>query len=189
MKSSRFIFSEISQKYPIIPFCARALEEKRAQLGLVECVNHDLLQPYPILHEKPGKYHCLCLILLLKQRYGASPEIDPGHRCIFREVESGDLIAYGLIQEFVGRFPIIASLSGFNSGDNIPDDLIDVPSEVSKPIASAQENYTEDEMIDTQVREPLRKQDEEVEANLFIEKIGNTNSDIKNEKFSKFEID
>lgn len=34
----------------------RALEEKRARFGLVECVNHDLLQPYPVLHEKPGKY-------------------------------------------------------------------------------------------------------------------------------------
>ena len=33
----------------------RALEEKRARLGLVECVNHDLLQPYPVLHEKSGK--------------------------------------------------------------------------------------------------------------------------------------
>ncbi|KAH7667578.1 Peptidase M24 methionine aminopeptidase protein [Dioscorea alata] len=54
MKSSRFIFSEISQKFPIMPFTARALEEKRARLGLVECVNHDLLQPYPVLHEKPG---------------------------------------------------------------------------------------------------------------------------------------
>lgn len=35
----------------------RALEEKRARLGLVECVNHELLQPYPVLHEKPGKKH------------------------------------------------------------------------------------------------------------------------------------
>lgn len=54
MKASRFIFSEISQKFPIMPFTARALEEKRARLGLVECMNHDLLQPYPVLHEKPG---------------------------------------------------------------------------------------------------------------------------------------
>jgi hypothetical protein len=38
-----------------MPFTARALEEKRARLGLVECVNHDLLQPYPVLHEKPGQ--------------------------------------------------------------------------------------------------------------------------------------
>eukprot|EP00245_Coleochaete_scutata_P016639 TRINITY_DN7851_c0_g1_i1.p1 TRINITY_DN7851_c0_g1~~TRINITY_DN7851_c0_g1_i1.p1 ORF type:complete len:397 (-),score=113.52 TRINITY_DN7851_c0_g1_i1:790-1980(-) len=54
MKASRFIFSEINQKFPIMPFTARALEEKRARLGLVECVNHELLQPYPVLHEKPG---------------------------------------------------------------------------------------------------------------------------------------
>ncbi|KAK4759383.1 hypothetical protein SAY87_022514 [Trapa incisa] len=67
MKASRFIFSEINQKFPIMPFSARlekcltfyllfcrVLEEKRARLGLVECVNHDLLQPYPVLHEKPG---------------------------------------------------------------------------------------------------------------------------------------
>lgn len=54
MKSSRFIFSEINQKFPIMPFSARALEEKRARLGLVECVNHELLEPYPVLQEKPG---------------------------------------------------------------------------------------------------------------------------------------
>ena len=41
--------------HDIFFFCSRALEEKRARLGLVECVNHDLLQPYPVLHEKPGK--------------------------------------------------------------------------------------------------------------------------------------
>lgn len=35
-------------------FLYRALEEKRARLGLVECMNHELLQPYPVLHEKPG---------------------------------------------------------------------------------------------------------------------------------------
>ncbi|XP_060211022.1 ERBB-3 BINDING PROTEIN 1-like isoform X2 [Lycium barbarum] len=54
MKASRFIFSKISQKFPIMPFTVRDLEEKRARLGLVECVNHELLQPYPVLHEKPG---------------------------------------------------------------------------------------------------------------------------------------
>nr|DAD26258.1 TPA_asm: hypothetical protein HUJ06_027726 [Nelumbo nucifera] len=67
MKSSRFIFSEINQKFPIMPFSARALEEKRARLGLVECVNHDLLQPYPVLHEKPGDFvaHIKFTVLLM----------------------------------------------------------------------------------------------------------------------------
>ncbi|GAB2272970.1 ERBB-3 BINDING PROTEIN 1 [Dionaea muscipula] len=67
MKASRFIFSEISQKFPIMPFTARSLEEKRARLGLVECVNHDLLQPYPVLHEKVGDYvaHVKFTVLLM----------------------------------------------------------------------------------------------------------------------------
>jgi curved DNA binding protein len=67
MKASRFIFSEISQKFPIMPFTARALEEKRARLGLVECMNHELLQPYPVLHEKPGDLvaHIKFTVLLL----------------------------------------------------------------------------------------------------------------------------
>ncbi|KAK9279804.1 hypothetical protein L1049_013486 [Liquidambar formosana] len=67
MKASRFIFSEISQKFPIMPFTARALEEKRARLGLLECVNHELLQPYPVLHEKPGDFvaHIKFTVLLM----------------------------------------------------------------------------------------------------------------------------
>jgi len=32
----------------------------------------------------------------------------------YSQVESGDLIAYGLIPEFVGRFPILVSLSALN---------------------------------------------------------------------------
>lgn len=67
MKASRFIFSEISQNFPIMPFTARALDEKRARLGLVECVNHELLQPYPVLHEKPGDFvaHIKFTVLLM----------------------------------------------------------------------------------------------------------------------------
>ncbi|XP_062166541.1 ERBB-3 BINDING PROTEIN 1-like [Alnus glutinosa] len=44
-----------------------ALDEKRARLGLVECVNHELLQPYPVLHEKPGDYvaHTKFTVLLM----------------------------------------------------------------------------------------------------------------------------
>ncbi|KAL9676575.1 hypothetical protein QQ045_004789 [Rhodiola kirilowii] len=67
MKASRFIFSEISQKFPLMPFTVRSLDEKRAKLGLVECVNHDLLQPYPVLHEKPGDFvaHIKFTVLLM----------------------------------------------------------------------------------------------------------------------------
>eukprot|EP00271_Cylindrocystis_brebissonii_P009353 TRINITY_DN24146_c0_g1_i1.p1 TRINITY_DN24146_c0_g1~~TRINITY_DN24146_c0_g1_i1.p1 ORF type:complete len:408 (-),score=109.82 TRINITY_DN24146_c0_g1_i1:322-1545(-) len=55
MRASRTIFSEINSKFAVMPFTARSLDEVRgARLGLVECVNHELLQPYPVLHEKPG---------------------------------------------------------------------------------------------------------------------------------------
>ncbi|KAF3454899.1 hypothetical protein FNV43_RR05347 [Rhamnella rubrinervis] len=60
MKTSRFIFREINKKFPIMLFSTRALDDEKARLGLVECVNHDLLQPYPILFEKPGE--CICSI-------------------------------------------------------------------------------------------------------------------------------
>ncbi|KAK2632748.1 hypothetical protein EUGRSUZ_L01138, partial [Eucalyptus grandis] len=41
--------------------------KKRARLGLVECVNHELLQPYPVLHEKLGDYaaHIKFTVLLM----------------------------------------------------------------------------------------------------------------------------
>ncbi|XP_029119150.1 CLP protease regulatory subunit CLPX1, mitochondrial isoform X2 [Elaeis guineensis] len=41
---------------------------------------------------------------------------------LLESVESGDLIAYGLIPEFVGRFPILVSLSALNE-----DQLVEIP--------------------------------------------------------------
>jgi curved DNA binding protein len=52
MKASRYIFNEINQKYPTMPFTIREFEEQRARMGVVECVKHELLTPYPVLYEK-----------------------------------------------------------------------------------------------------------------------------------------
>jgi hypothetical protein len=52
LKASRSIFSEINKKYPTMPFSVRGLDSKQSRLGLVECLNHGLLHPYPVLHEK-----------------------------------------------------------------------------------------------------------------------------------------
>jgi curved DNA binding protein len=66
LKASRAVFSEISKKAPTMPFTVRALvegaegeakqelSEGQLRLGLVECLNHSLLHPYPVLHEKQG---------------------------------------------------------------------------------------------------------------------------------------
>lgn len=42
----------------------------------------------------------------------------------FFQVESGDLIAYGLIPEFIGRFPILVSLAALNEDQLVQVSLI-----------------------------------------------------------------
>lgn len=55
MKASRYVFSEVNNKYPTLPFTIRALnDETQARMGVVECVKHELIQPYQILECKPG---------------------------------------------------------------------------------------------------------------------------------------
>jgi len=55
MKASRFVFSEINKRFPTMPFTMRLIEDSgRARLGLTECLSHELLHAYPVLHEKSG---------------------------------------------------------------------------------------------------------------------------------------
>jgi len=57
MKASRSLFNEINAKFPTLPFTLRAFEdEKKARLGITECLKHDLVSPYPVLYEKQGEY-------------------------------------------------------------------------------------------------------------------------------------
>ncbi|KAG2484685.1 hypothetical protein HYH03_016514 [Edaphochlamys debaryana] len=66
MQASRTVFSLVNSKFATMPFTLRALMDEAAsqktelkvgqlKLGLVECLNHGLLHPYPVLHEKPGE--------------------------------------------------------------------------------------------------------------------------------------
>ena len=52
IKASRTVFNEITQRFPTMPFTLRALPGRETRLGLHECLNHALLHPYPVLHEK-----------------------------------------------------------------------------------------------------------------------------------------
>jgi hypothetical protein len=46
----------VNKKYPTLPFSIRAFENKTAaKIGVKECVEHDLLTPYPVLVEKVGE--------------------------------------------------------------------------------------------------------------------------------------
>ncbi len=65
LKASRAVFSEVQRRFTFMPFTLRALENKQARLGLVECVNHGLLHPYPVLHEKVRAlplHLCFCFL-------------------------------------------------------------------------------------------------------------------------------
>lgn len=54
IKASRELYGEVSRRFPTVLFATRALESPHARYALVECVNHGLLTPFPVLHEKQG---------------------------------------------------------------------------------------------------------------------------------------
>lgn len=68
VKASRALLGEVDRKYPALPFTLAHFEDERAaKMGVTECVNHGLLAPYPVLHErKDAKVaHFKCTVLLL----------------------------------------------------------------------------------------------------------------------------
>ncbi|XP_015912698.1 proliferation-associated protein 2G4 [Parasteatoda tepidariorum] len=57
MKASRAFFSEVEKKFGNMPFTVRSFEdEKKARMGVVECVNHKLVEPFTVLYEKDAEY-------------------------------------------------------------------------------------------------------------------------------------
>jgi len=57
MQAARMVFNEINKRFPTLPFSLRALEdEKRAKLGITECLKHGIVSPYPVLYEKTGDF-------------------------------------------------------------------------------------------------------------------------------------
>lgn len=53
MKASRAVFSEVEKKFDTMCFNLRSLaDEKKAKMGINECVNHGLITPFPVLFEK-----------------------------------------------------------------------------------------------------------------------------------------
>lgn len=57
MRTSREFFSKISNSVGSMPFNIRSLDdEKKARLGVLECVSHRLIEPFQVLQEKEGEY-------------------------------------------------------------------------------------------------------------------------------------
>lgn len=57
MKASRQFYTEVANKFTMMPFTLRSLEDqKKARLGISECTKHELLIPYPVLIENSGEF-------------------------------------------------------------------------------------------------------------------------------------
>ena len=60
-QASRAVFKEINTRFPALPFTFRELEgnssreASSSRLGIVECLSHGLLHPYPVMYEKSGE--------------------------------------------------------------------------------------------------------------------------------------
>ncbi|KAJ0178946.1 hypothetical protein K1T71_005721 [Dendrolimus kikuchii] len=56
LKASRMFYSEVRNKHGSMPFNLRSFDkETSARLGVVECVNHKLIEPFHVLYERPGE--------------------------------------------------------------------------------------------------------------------------------------
>merc|ERR1712228_1061760 len=55
-KARQFI-SEVNRRFPALPFTLRAIEDEQvARVGVSEARRHELLEEYPVLHEKAGEF-------------------------------------------------------------------------------------------------------------------------------------
>lgn len=56
LKTSRMFYIEVKHKHGTMPFNLRSFtEETKARMGVVECINHKLIEPFQVLYEKPGE--------------------------------------------------------------------------------------------------------------------------------------
>jgi methionine aminopeptidase len=65
LKSSRAFFTEVNKRFPTLPFSLRNFEDQtQAKVGMRECGQHGMLNPYYVLQEKEGEYvaHFMCTI-------------------------------------------------------------------------------------------------------------------------------
>lgn len=68
IKASRLFFNEVNKRFPTMPFSTRYMtDETAAKMGVRECVSHQILTAYPVLHERSGDQiaHVKFTILLL----------------------------------------------------------------------------------------------------------------------------
>merc|ERR1719318_12105 len=57
MKTSREFYSKVQKQFGTMPFNLRSMDdEKKARMGVVECVAHKLIEPFQVLFDKEGAH-------------------------------------------------------------------------------------------------------------------------------------
>ena len=56
MKAARYLHQEVAKRFPTFPFTLRAFDEKQARLGITEMLQNQMVDPYPVLYEKPDEF-------------------------------------------------------------------------------------------------------------------------------------
>jgi methionine aminopeptidase len=57
IKQSRQFFNDVLDRYPSFCFSLNSFEDPiTARIGIKECLEHELLVPFPVLVEKPGTF-------------------------------------------------------------------------------------------------------------------------------------
>ncbi|KAJ8306886.1 hypothetical protein KUTeg_014970 [Tegillarca granosa] len=56
MKASRQFLSDVDKRFGLMPFTLRLCDdEKKAKMGVMECVKHELMQPFTVLYDREEK--------------------------------------------------------------------------------------------------------------------------------------
>ena len=51
------LFPQVGKQFGTMPFNLRSMEdEKKARMGVVECVTHKLIEPFQVLFDKEGSH-------------------------------------------------------------------------------------------------------------------------------------
>jgi curved DNA binding protein len=57
LQKARTFFAEACKRFPSLPFSVRAFEDQiGAKVGVKECIEHELIQDFPVLVEKDGEF-------------------------------------------------------------------------------------------------------------------------------------
>jgi hypothetical protein len=77
----RYVFNEVNHRYPTLPFTLRALEDERqARMGVVECLKHDLIHPYPVSGAGDSVVNWMSSAVMWGVPLLHPDPVSPGHR-------------------------------------------------------------------------------------------------------------